>query len=84
MLAGMNASYSFLGGIILAYGIMGPALIKTGQAKGSVLQVLEGKPVNYITYFSTKIPADLKDASPRYFVLYVGVFMMLCCSFTGE
>lgn len=62
MLAGMNASYSFLAGIILMYGVIGPALIQTGEAKGKILQELDG-PINYVSYFGTGIPDNLKDAS---------------------
>ncbi|CAD6897100.1 unnamed protein product [Tilletia controversa] len=80
MLAGLNASISFLAGSILLWGIIGPALIQTGQASGRVIEQLDGVTrVNYNS-LSFKVGQDLNTASPRYWGLWVGVLMMFAAS----
>ncbi|KAK0537545.1 hypothetical protein OC834_000469 [Tilletia horrida] len=81
MLAGLNASFSFLFGAILLWGIIGPALIQTGQANGRVLAELEGVTRVSYTSLSWKPGQDLNTASPRYWGLWVGVLMMFAASF---
>ncbi|KAI0718728.1 OPT oligopeptide transporter protein-domain-containing protein [Cerioporus squamosus] len=73
MLSGLNASWSFFGGSILAWGIIAPSLVKNGLAF-----------VSLITYqaLSFDDPALYTTApSPRYWLLWPGILMMLLYSF---
>lgn len=87
MLAGMNASWSFLAGLFLAYGLIGPSLTATGEAKCSSFHTEETPeyPVEAYSCFSTTQykpgKNSIKDASPRYWVIWPAVLMMLGYSF---
>ncbi|KAF5330038.1 hypothetical protein D9611_010470 [Ephemerocybe angulata] len=82
MLSGLNASWSFLGGSVLAWGIIAPSIVKTGKAVlkpidpeefpgwASVMAMVYKDPEQYIT-----------GPSPRYWLLWPGVFIMLVYSF---
>ncbi|PWN40327.1 OPT superfamily oligopeptide transporter [Ceraceosorus guamensis] len=83
MLAGTNASLSFLLGAFMAWGIIGPSLIATGEAKGRILE--EMSPMNAYSFTSMSYKPstmDIKDASPRYWLLWPGVMIMLMVSLT--
>ena len=77
MLSGINASWSFFGGTILAWGIIAPSLVKNGLAVGK--QVSEEFPELYsYTSLSFEDPdAYVNAPSPRYWLLWPGVLMML-------
>jgi len=49
LLTGRNASYSFFGGAIVAWGIIGPALVATGAAFGTPVSP---KYPGYMNYMS--------------------------------
>lgn len=77
MLAGLNSSLSFLGGAFLAWAVIGPSLIATGQAKGRVLE--EMVPTSAMSFISMSYkPATMaiNEASPRYWLLWPGVLLM--------
>ncbi|KAG7095440.1 hypothetical protein E1B28_006189 [Marasmius oreades] len=82
MLSGLNASWSFLLGAVLSWGIIAPSLVKHGLAVG--------KPASdefpLISYGSLSFTADVSEyinsPSPRYWLLWPGVLMMLLYSFT--
>ncbi|KAH9940539.1 OPT oligopeptide transporter [Epithele typhae] len=81
MLSGLNASWSFFGGSILAWGIIAPSLIKTGRAVG--VSISDEFPL--VSYNALSFPhqSDFTQApSPRYWILWPGIMMMLCYSFT--
>lgn len=83
MLAGPNASLSFLGGLFLAYALIGPSLVATGEAKCKAYG--DPYPEQAFTCLSMSgykpgITA-VKDASPRYWVIWPAVLMMLIYSF---
>jgi OPT family oligopeptide transporter len=81
MLSGVNASWSFFGGSILSWGIIAPTIVKNGLAVGR--QVSDEFP-EYINYYKMTFtnPDDVINApSPRYWLLWPGVLMMLVYSF---
>ena len=77
MLSGINASWSFFGGAILAWGIIAPSLVKNGLAVGKHPYPDFPELVSY-TSLSFKNPeAYIHSPSPRYWLLWPGVLMML-------
>ena len=68
VIAGLNASLSFYGGNILAWGILGPITVATGLTNGRELGP------HHFQYLSSK------KGTPRYWLLWPGVFIMLCAS----
>lgn len=80
MLSGMNASWSFFGGAVLAWGIIAPSVIHTGAAVG--VPASDDYPL--ISYQSLKlknIELYAHNPSPRYWLLWPGVLIMLVYSF---
>ncbi|TBU22959.1 OPT oligopeptide transporter [Dichomitus squalens] len=81
MLSGLNASWSFFGGSILAWGIIAPSLIKNKLAVGE--SVSDQFPLVSYNALAFDTPSDFTQApSPRYWLLWPGILMMLCYSFT--
>ncbi|KAI0745132.1 OPT oligopeptide transporter [Earliella scabrosa] len=81
MLSGLNASWSFFGGSILAWGIIAPSLVKNGLAVG--VPISEEFPLVSYNALSFADQSAYTDApSPRYWLLWPGILMMLCYSFT--
>lgn len=84
MLAGLNASISFLGGLFLAYGLIGPSLVATGEAMCSNYGD-EANPTAYTCFGLGSVAkyaaSNIKNASPRYWVIWPAVLMMLGYSF---
>jgi len=80
ILSGMNASWSFYGGSILAWAIIGPSMVATGRAIGRPVD--DGSGIPYISYYSMA-PTDPTSTrtSPRYNLLWIGVLVMLVSSF---
>ncbi|RDB27912.1 hypothetical protein Hypma_002189 [Hypsizygus marmoreus] len=82
MLSGLNASWSFFGGSILAWGIIAPSLVKNGLAFG--IEISEEFPLVSYQGLSFKDPSlYVTRPSPRYWLLWPGVLIMLLYSF-GE
>lgn len=80
MLSGMNASWSFFGGSILAWAIIQPSLIATGKAVG--VPASEEFPLMSYSALVFADPDDYVNApSPRYWLLWPGVLIMLAYSF---
>ncbi|KAI0761256.1 oligopeptide transporter [Trametes elegans] len=80
MLSGINASWSFFGGSILAWGIIAPSLVKNGLAFGSAAS--EEYPLVSYSGLSFSDPDKYTSApSPRYWLLWPGILMMLLYSF---
>ncbi|KDQ08611.1 hypothetical protein BOTBODRAFT_179688 [Botryobasidium botryosum FD-172 SS1] len=80
MLSGMNASWSFMGGAVLAWGILAPALVSTGKAVG--VSISDEFPLMSYQALKFKNTDDyIYKPSPRYWLLWPGVLIMLCYSF---
>jgi uncharacterized oligopeptide transporter (OPT) family protein len=83
MLVGLNVSLSFLGGSILAWAIIGPALVHNNMAWGTNLGEGSDKWDGYTNFGSLSLAACNKDwPSPRYWMLWPGVLLMIAVSFT--
>ena len=79
MLIDLNASLSYFFGTILAWGIIGPSLVAAGAAKG--VSYNPDYP-DLITY-NAFVPGEYRTTpSPRYWILWPAVFMMLAVSLT--
>jgi uncharacterized oligopeptide transporter (OPT) family protein len=78
MLSGQNASWSFLGGTILAWGILAPWTISSGLAVG-----VQTHPDTYPELWSytrltfTEPEKYRTSPSPRYWLLWPGVLVMM-------
>ncbi|KAI0821904.1 oligopeptide transporter [Trametes gibbosa] len=80
MLSGLNASWSFLGGSVLAWGIIAPSLVKNGLAFGTPASD-EFPLVSYVGLSFSNPDKYITAPSPRYWLLWPGVLMMLLYSF---
>lgn len=86
MLVGLNTAISFYAGSIIAWGIIGPTLVHYNVAFGNPI-FAEGdtgydKWANYINYASLNTAASTKDTpSPRFWLLWPGVLLMIVVSF---
>ncbi|GKT47522.1 putative metallocarboxypeptidase ECM14 [Colletotrichum spaethianum] len=79
MLIGMNSACSMMAGSILAWGLIGPLLVHYGECIG--IDASGGDP-NWKGYYSF---TSLKNVgvgppSPRYWLLWPGVMVMVCSS----
>ncbi|KAF8635413.1 hypothetical protein AX15_000407 [Amanita polypyramis BW_CC] len=81
MLSGLNASWSFFGGSILAWGIIAPSLVKNGLAVGKPISD-EYPLVSYLALSFKDPNVFITHPSPRYWLLWPGIFIMLLYSFT--
>ncbi|KAJ3205572.1 hypothetical protein HDU83_007140 [Entophlyctis luteolus] len=77
MLSGPNASYSMFFGSLLAYGILGPQLVKNGLAVGRFNGGNATKLDEWLYFGSNPIKGR---ATPRFWMLWPGVAMMLAHS----
>lgn len=78
-LTGVNASYSFFGGAILAWAIIGPALVATGRAFGTA--VAPDLYPGYMNYMSMVLDDPVHAPSPRYWLVWPGTMLLLAGSF---
>lgn len=75
----MNASWSFFGGAVLAWGIIAPSLIATGRAVG--VAASEDYPlISYMSMSFDDVDQLINSPSPRYWLLWPGVLIMLLYS----
>ncbi|TLD26101.1 oligopeptide transporter [Venturia nashicola] len=83
MLTGLNVSISFFGGSVLAWGIIGPALVHNNAAFGKLSAPGDPKWGELVTFYSFTGKSSTKEApSPRYWLLWPGVLAMIAISFT--
>jgi hypothetical protein len=82
MLSGINASWSFFGGSILSWDIIAPSIVATGQAVGKPYVDEEPYWINYLSMsFNPLDDGTRPTPSPRYWLLWPGVLVMLVFSF---
>jgi hypothetical protein len=88
MLVGINVSVSFLAGSILAWGIIGPALVHNNMAWGIDMSEDAPNPEQWkgLYYFGSmsKAACNKEYPSPRFWLLWPGVLVMVVVSFTGK
>ncbi|KAI5918433.1 OPT oligopeptide transporter protein-domain-containing protein [Camillea tinctor] len=79
MLIGMNSALSLFGGAVLAWAIIGPVLVHYGTCVG--IQQVEDDP-RWADYYSFASLSNLGHStpSPRYWLLWPGVMIMVCTS----
>ncbi|KAG9979728.1 oligopeptide transporter, partial [Aureobasidium melanogenum] len=83
MLVGLNVALSFFGGSVLAWGIIGPALVHNGVAFGAQSYPDDPKWDKVVSFYSLNHKYANKDTpSPRYWLLWPGVLAMIVISFT--
>ncbi|KZF20443.1 OPT superfamily oligopeptide transporter [Xylona heveae TC161] len=84
MIVGLNPSWSFFFGSVVAWGIIGPALVHNGAAYGVQALGPDGpeKWQDYITFASLHLKDAKNNPSPRYWLLWPGVLTMIVVSFT--
>ncbi|KAG6888288.1 hypothetical protein C0995_009402 [Termitomyces sp. Mi166 len=81
MLSGNNASWSFFLGSVLAWGVIAPSLVKNGLAFG--VEISDEYPLMSYQALSFKDPSlYTSHPSPRYWLLWPGVMVMLLYSFS--
>lgn len=80
MLSGLNASWSFLAGAILAWGILGPITIAKGWTISKPNPYGVEDPL-WRSYSSMSAKDFVHGASPRYWLLWPGILIMLTYSF---
>jgi hypothetical protein len=78
MIAGRSASYSFFGGAIVAWAIIGPAIVAAGDAFGTA--VSPDHP-GYMNYMSMVLDDPVNKPSPRYWLVWPGTMLLLAGSF---
>lgn len=84
MLVGLNVGISFFAGSVLAWGVIGPILVRTGECVGIATPV-EGDPRwdDLVTFYSMSgIGEEGWVPSPRYWLLWPGVLILVAYSMT--
>ncbi|USW50572.1 Putative oligopeptide transporter, OPT superfamily [Septoria linicola] len=83
MLVGLNTAISFYAGSIIAWGIIGPTLVHYNVAFGLAPAAYEGtKWEGIVSFASLGTAASSKDTpSPRFWMLWPGVLLMIVVSF---
>jgi uncharacterized oligopeptide transporter (OPT) family protein len=85
MLVGLNVGFSFFGGTVFAWGILGPLLVQYGICTGRPLPAADGDPRwdGRQTFWSMSgINQEGYVPSPRYWFLWPGVLILVCYSMT--
>ncbi|EPQ54853.1 OPT oligopeptide transporter [Gloeophyllum trabeum ATCC 11539] len=78
LLVGLNSATSFLGGSVLAWGIIAPVLVSTGEAIGTLFSP---EYPGYINMMGMTLSDPVHAPSPRYWLIWPGTLMLLCASF---
>lgn len=78
MLVNCNASYSFFGGSVLAWAIIGPLLVHTHKAFGTAVSPLYP---GYMNYMGMVMEDPINAPTPRYWLVWPGTMLLLCGSF---
>ncbi|KAK1460510.1 oligopeptide transporter [Colletotrichum cuscutae] len=78
MLIGMNSACSMMGGAVLAWGVIGPVLVHYGECIG--VQASEDPNWSGLYSFTSLKHIGQGPPSPRYWLLWPGVMIMVCSS----
>ncbi|KAF3347870.1 hypothetical protein VD0002_g2752 [Verticillium dahliae] len=79
MLIGLNSALSMFAGSVLAWGVIGPALVHYGECIGK--DVSDGDPKwDGLYSFYSLANIGKGPSSPRYWLLWPGVMIMVCAS----
>ncbi|PIA92693.1 putative oligopeptide transporter [Cercospora beticola] len=78
MLTGINVGISYLVGAIFAWGIIGPATLRTGLTFGKA----SASNPDIINYKSLDLDDPVNAPSARYFLLWPGLMILMCATFT--
>ncbi|USW58464.1 Putative oligopeptide transporter, OPT superfamily [Septoria linicola] len=78
MLTGINVGLSYLAGSVFAWGIIGPATLRTGLTFGKV----SASNPDIISYKSLDLNDPVNKPSARYFLLWPGLMILMCATFT--
>jgi len=79
MLIGLNSAISMFGGGVIAWGLIGPLLVHYGECIGK--DASEGDPKWQGLYSFTKLTnQDKETPSPRFWLLWPAVMVMICAS----
>ncbi|GKT59571.1 oligopeptide transporter [Colletotrichum tofieldiae] len=79
MLIGMNSACSMMAGSVLAWGLIGPLLVHYGECIGLDASGGDPKWHGYYSFTSLK-NVGVGPPSPRYWLLWPGVMVMVCSS----
>ncbi|KAK4555422.1 hypothetical protein LTR86_007719 [Recurvomyces mirabilis] len=87
VLVGLNTAISFFAGSVLAWGIIGPALVHNGMAFGQTVYSAKSPMHEHwsgvVSFSGMAGKAAAKDTpSPRFWLLWPGVLLMIVVSFT--
>ncbi|KZS99964.1 uncharacterized protein LAESUDRAFT_732709 [Laetiporus sulphureus 93-53] len=77
LLVPMNSSVSFAGGALLAWAIIGPALVATGKAFG---ESYSSQYPGYIDYSNMVLSDPVHRPSPEYWMIWPGCLLLLTSS----
>ncbi|KKY18358.1 putative oligopeptide transporter [Phaeomoniella chlamydospora] len=78
LLVGPNSAYSFSGGAVLAWGIIGPALVTTGKAFG---EAASPEYPGYMNYMGMVLDDPVHQPSPRYWLIWPGTLLLITGAF---
>lgn len=82
ILVGLNTAFSFFAGSVLAWGIVGPTLVHHGEAFGVQLLPDDPKWSPLVSFASLSVEASNPNTpSPRFWLLWPGVLLMIAVSF---
>ncbi|KAK1752767.1 metal-nicotianamine transporter YSL2 [Echria macrotheca] len=79
ILIGLNPAISMFMGSVLAWGLIGPLLVHYGECIGYQIAPDDPKWDSYYTFASFR-GLGKDPPSPRYWLLWPGVMVMVCCS----
>lgn len=83
VLVGLNTAISFFAGSVIAWGIIGPALVHNNVAFGTQLYPDDPNWSGLVSFASLGAKASNKiTPSPRFWLLWPGVLLMIAVSFT--
>ncbi|KAI8663302.1 hypothetical protein NCS57_00930800 [Fusarium keratoplasticum] len=82
MMVGTNTAASMFAGAVISWGIIGPVLVRTGVASGVKIMGPDytGPWEEFTTYMSMNLEDPVNKPSPRYWLLWPGVLLMVAVS----